>query len=399
MPLAGGLKVLSVFGTRPEATKMAPLVKALAKEYPRIKSKVLVTAQHREMLDQVLTDFDISADYDLDIMQENQTLAGTTQRVLERMTPVLEKERPHLMLVHGDTATAGSAALCAYYLRIPCGHVEAGLRTGDKYAPFPEEIMRKMADAISDLHFAPTDRSKTNLLREAIPEEGIFVTGNTAVDALLMTVKPGYRFREDVLNKIDYESRKNILVEVHRRENFGEGMENVGRALARIAAERSDVRLLVSLHRNPRAREPIRRHLEGLPGAMLFDPLDYPDYVNLMSRSYVVVTDSGGVQEEAPSLRVPVVVCREKTERPEALTAGTIALTGTDEKMIVDTVFELLENRARYDSMSGAGNPFGDGNASSRIVKAILYWFGLSSRRPPDFACPVRNEVGSSPCF
>ena len=380
------LNVLSVFGTRPEATKMAPLVKALEKQKPLINSKVLVTAQHREMLDQVLADFGIKADHDLDVMRENQTLAETTQRVLAGLTPVLQAERPDVVLIHGDTVTTASAALAAYYLRIPCGHVEAGLRTGDKYAPFPEEIMRKIADAISDIHFAPTELSKRNLLREGLSEESIFVTGNTAVDALLMTVRPDYVFKDERLNRIDFgASCRNILVEVHRRENFGQGMEDVGAALAEIARGREDVRLLVSVHKNPNAREPILRHLSGAPRTVLFDPVDYPDYVNLMDRCYLVVTDSGGAQEEAPTLGAPVVLCREKTERPEALASGTVVLVGTDRALIVNTVFDLLDNRERYDAMSKAANPFGDGRASERTVQALLYWFGLSSERPEDF--------------
>lgn len=380
------VKVMSVFGTRPEATKMAPLVRALEKESPAIRSKVLVTAQHREMLDQVLRDFGIASDYDLDVMRENQTLAETTERVLSGMTPILEAERPDLVLVHGDTATTASAALAAYYLKIPCGHVEAGLRTGDKHAPFPEEVMRRIADVISDIHFAPTSISKKNLLREGLSEDSIFVTGNTAVDALLLTVKDGYVFKDERLRRVDFgPMRRNILVEVHRRENFGQGMEDVGQALAEIARTREDVQLLVSVHRNPRAGEPIRRHLGALPRTVLFDPVDYPDYVNLMDRCYLVVTDSGGVQEEAPSLGAPVVLCREKTERPEALASGTVALVGTDRKLIVDTVFDLLDNKKRYDAMSRVANPFGDGHASERIVQALLYWFGLCPVRPEDF--------------
>lgn len=379
-------KVISVFGTRPEATKMAPLVKALSREAPAIESKVLITAQHREMLDQVLKDFDITPDYDLDVMRANQTLAETTERVLRGMTPILEAERPDLILVHGDTATTASAALCAYYLKIAVGHVEAGLRTGDKYAPFPEEVMRKIADTISDLHFAPTQMSKQNLLREGIPLDSIYVTGNTAVDTLLLTVKDGYVFRDAFLNEIEFESRRNILVEVHRRENFGQGMEDVGAALRHIAETRGDVQLLVSVHRNPKASEPIRRHLHGAPRTVLFDPLDYPDYVNLMNKAYLVVTDSGGAQEEAPSLGVPVVLCREKTERPEALHSGTVALVGTDRDLLVKTVVELMDNGARYAAMSQVGNPFGDGNASSRIVQAIRFKLELNSERPEDFS-------------
>ena len=381
----GKIKVLSVFGTRPEATKMAPLVKELARHSDLIDSKVLVTAQHRDMLDQVLRDFDIKSDYDLDVMRENQTLAHTTQSVLERMTPVLESERPDIVLVHGDTVTTASAALAAYYLRIPCGHVEAGLRTGDKYAPFPEEIMRKIADAISDIHFAPTQWAKENLLKEGIPEESIFVTGNTAVDTLLLTAKDDYVFKDETLNRIDFQSRKNIVVEVHRRENFGQGMENVAEALFAIAEKRHDVQLLVSVHRNPNAREPIMRHLSNAPRTVLFEPLDYPDYVNLVKRSYLVISDSGGIQEEAPSLGVPVVLCRDKTERPEAVSAGTVAIVGTNKDLIVDTVLDLLENSERYEKMSKARNPFGDGRASLRIVQALMYWFGLTCEKPCEF--------------
>ncbi|MGI6661990.1 MAG: non-hydrolyzing UDP-N-acetylglucosamine 2-epimerase [Bacillota bacterium] len=382
----GSLKVISVFGTRPEAIKMLPVVRALKERHPLIESKVLVTAQHREMLDQVLADFGVESDYDLDVMRPNQTLAETTKRVLEGLTPVLEKERPHLVLVHGDTTTTGAAALAAYYLRISVAHVEAGLRTGDKYAPFPEEVMRKIADIISDLHFAPTENAKGNLLREGYDPGSIFVTGNTAVDSLLMTVRKGYRFKEERLNEIDFESQRNILVEVHRRENFGEGMENIGRALARLTSERTDIRLLVSVHRNPKAREPILRHLKGAPRTVLFDPIDYPDYVNLMSRAYLIITDSGGVQEEAPSLGVPTLICREKTERPEALRAGTTLLVGTDIETIVDTTFDLLDNRARYERMSQVKNPFGDGRASERIVKAIMFRYGLAQDRPEEFS-------------
>jgi len=378
------IKILSVFGTRPEAIKMAPLVKKLSLN-SAIISKVLATAQHRQMLDQVMQGFDIRCDFDLDVMRENQSLTETTQRVLERITPILEFERPDMVLVHGDTATTASASLAAYYLKIPCGHVEAGLRTGDKYAPFPEEIMRKIADVISDVHFAPTLTAKKNLLNEGIPEKNIFVTGNTAIDALLLTVKDNYVFKEERLNHVDFRRKKSIVVEVHRRENFGEGMENIAKALATIAEKREDVQLLVSVHRNPNAREPIERHLSHIPRTMLFDPLDYPDYVNLMKRSYLIVSDSGGVQEEAPSLGVPVVLCRDKTERPEAVSAGTVALVGAKRDAIIDTVWDLLDNNERYEKMAKAKNPFGDGQASRRIVEALLYWFGFLPNRPDEF--------------
>lgn len=385
MRFVASIKAICVFGTRPEATKMVPLVQALKHQHPSFDTKVIITAQHRQMLDQVLKDFDIACDYDLDVMRPNQTLAETTQRVLAGITPVLEKERPDVVLVHGDTATTAAAALASYYLRIPVGHVEAGLRTGDKYAPFPEEINRRIADAVADFHFAPTERSKRNLLNEGTSPDSIFVTGNTAVDTLLMTVRDDYRFREERLNEVDFTSRRNILVEVHRRENFGQGMEDVGDALATVARVREDVQLLVSVHRNPNAREPIMRHLKDSPRTVLFDPIDYPDYVNLMSRSYLIITDSGGVQEEAPSLGVPTIVCREKTERPEALDAGTVVLVGTDKRKIVDTACDLLDNTIRYERMSQVNNPFGDGRASERIVHSLMYKFGLRPDRPKDF--------------
>lgn len=394
------IKVISVFGTRPEAIKMAPVVKAL-ETVPEIESRVVVTAQHREMLDQVLESFFIKADYDLDIMDYNQSLAQITVRVLERLTPVLESERPAILLVHGDTTTAAASALAAYYLKISCGHVEAGLRTGDKYAPFPEEMMRRIADDISDIHFAPTPVARDNLLKEGFSPENIYVTGNTVVDALLQTVKADYVFRSPRLRSvlkglqgINRESSgdrrqqvatKYILVEVHRRENFGPGMEEIGKALRWIGENRPDVRLLVSVHPNPNVKEPLLRWLEGCSRAITFDPLDYPDYVNLMSRCYLVISDSGGVQEEAPSLQVPVVLCREKTERPEALDAGFVVLTGASTSAICSTVCRLLDDARAYENMRPDKNPFGDGLASGRIVGAILYKYNLARVRPHEF--------------
>lgn len=387
---------------------MAPVVVRLSQDFPRIVSRVAVTAQHREMLDQVMMHFGLKQDYDLDIMTDRQTLAETTIRVLERLTPVLRKERPDIILVHGDTATTAAGALAAYYEKIPCGHVEAGLRTGDKYAPFPEEINRKIAGIISDIHFAPTARAKGNLLREGVPEESIFVTGNTAIDALFMTVEDGYVFSNQTLNSIDFtgnwDSRaanlkqgyftgcsgtrpraRTIVVEVHRRENFGQGMEDVCQAIKSIANQRKNsIRLIVSVHKNPNAREPILRHLGGIDNVTLCDPLDYPDYVNLINRAYFVISDSGGIQEEAPALGVPVVLCREKTERPEAIEAGTVTLVGTDRHLIMDTVNDLLDNVERYKQMATAKSPFGDGQAARRIAGALLYWFGVSQERPEE---------------
>ncbi len=450
----GKIKVMSVFGTRPEAIKMAPVIKAL-EAAPEIESRVTVTAQHREMLDQVLDCFSIKVDHDLDIMDYNQSLAQVTVRVLERLTRVLEKERPDMLLVHGDTVTTAASTLAAYYLRVPCGHVEAGLRTYDKYAPFPEEIMRKIADNISDLHFAPTIRAKENLLKEGFSQETIFVTGNTAVDALFMTVRDNHTFKDPRLRAIlsrpgaaldpagcadsrpdddagrgnsdglgdgggrgdtgggndggsggkrdgagEHSSRgehsgprhnrgcrntKDILVEVHRRENFGMGMEEIGRALRWIAEKREDVRLLVSVHPNPNVREPIMRWLKDAPRTVMFDPLDYPDYVNLMARCYLVISDSGGVQEEAPSVRVPVVLCREKTERPEAVDAGVVVLVGTRFSAITSVVSRLLGGGPDYEAMRPGKNPFGDGFASRRIVDAILYRYNLIRVRPHEF--------------
>lgn len=388
---------------------MAPVVIQLSRHSPEIVSRVAVTAQHREMLDQVMMHFGLTKDHDLDIMKENQSLGDTTVRVLERLTPVLKQERPDIILVHGDTTTTAASALAAYYEKIPCGHVEAGLRTGDKYAPFPEEINRRIAGLISDIHFAPTARAKDNLLREGISEESVFVTGNTAIDALFMTVREDYVFRNEALKALRFgtwagndcpgsgccdnqgcgrranDKVRSIVVEVHRRENFGRGMENICQALAGIARQRRhDVRFLVSVHKNPNAREPVIRHLDGIDNVILFDPLAYPDYVNLINRAYFVVSDSGGIQEEAPAIGVPVVLCRAKTERPEAIEAGTVTLVGTDKALIMDTINDLLDNIERYRQMATAGSPFGDGRAAERIAGALLHWFGLSAERPEE---------------
>ncbi len=384
------IKVLSVFGTRPEAIKMAPVVLQLSRRFPQIISKVAVTAQHREMLDQVMSYFGLKKDYDLDIMQQNQSLGHTTTRVIEGMGPLLRREQPDIILIHGDTTTTAACALAAYYEQIPCGHVEAGLRTGDKYAPFPEEINRRIAGLISDIHFAPTVGAKANLRKEGVPDSSVFVTGNTAIDALYMTVQDGYLFEDRILAGLDFHSWalkgvRTVVLEVHRRENFGRGMEDICKAISRVASERKDdVRFLVSVHKNPNAREPVLRHLRGKDNIILFEPLIYPDYVNLIKRSYLVVSDSGGIQEEAPALGVPVVLCREKTERPEAIKAGTVALVGTDKGLIVDTIEDLLDNTKRYAQMATAKSPFGDGRAAERITHALLHWFGLSRERPEE---------------
>lgn len=364
-------KVMPIFGTRPEAIKMAPVIKALAADPARFDVRVAVTAQHRELLDQTLRHFGIVPDHDLDLMRERQSLTYVATAVLAGLEPVLRSDRPDLVLVHGDTATTCFAALAAFYQRIPSGHVEAGLRSGDKYQPFPEEMNRRLAGAVVDLHFAPTPRAKANLLAEGVPEERIWVTGNTAIDALKLTVRDDYRFGDPRLGRLGAERRLVLVDSLHRRENFGPAMESVYRAVRRIAAERPDVDLVVALHRNPEARDVALRLLSDQPRVTVTESLDYPDWVNLMARAYLVVSDSGGIQEEAPSVGTPVLLLRDVTERPEAIEAGTVRMVGTDEGRIFGTVAELLDDPAAHARMAQASNPFGDGRASERIVEAI----------------------------
>lgn len=370
------IKVLSIFGTRPEAIKMAPVIKELEKHPGRFKSVVCVTAQHRQMLDQVLELFQIRPDYDLDIMQPGQDLFDVTCNVLTGLKPVLEKERPAIVLVHGDTTTTMAAALAAYYSRIRVGHVEAGLRTGNKYAPFPEEINRRLAGALTDLHFAPTEKSRGNLLAEGVPESSVFVTGNTVIDALL-AVAARVENDHDLRSRFDQQfsfldpAKRLILVTGHRRENFGEGFEQICSALAEIAARSPDVEILYPVHLNPHVQEPVRRILGKSPQVHLIAPLDYLPFVYLMKRSYLIITDSGGVQEEAPSLGKPVLVMRDTTERPEALAAGTVKLVGTDRQKIVAEALLLLNDSAAYQAMGRAHNPYGDGMAAARIVEVL----------------------------
>lgn len=370
------IKVLSIFGTRPEAIKMAPVIKELEKYPDRFKSVVCVTAQHRQMLDQVLELFEIRPDYDLDIMKPGQDLFDVTCNVLKGLKPVLEKERPAIVLVHGDTTTTMAAALAAYYSRIRVGHVEAGLRTGNKYAPFPEEINRRVAGALTDLHFAPTERSKSNLLAEGVPETSIFVTGNTVIDALL-AVAARVENDADLRCRFDQQfsfldpAKRLILVTGHRRENFGEGFEQICFALAEIAARNPEVEIVYPVHLNPNVQEPVRRILGASPQVHLITPLDYLPFVYLMKRSYLIITDSGGVQEEAPSLGKPVLVMRDTTERPEALAAGTVKLVGTDREKIVAEALLLLNDSAAYQAMGRAHNPYGDGQAAARIADVL----------------------------
>lgn len=368
------LKVLSVFGTRPEAIKMAPVVKALSR-MPGFESKVCVTAQHRQMLDQVLTLFDIVPDFDLDLMQPGQDLTEITANVLGGMKRVLKEWRPDLILVHGDTTTTFAASLAAYYEKIPVGHVEAGLRTGNIYSPWPEEMNRRLTGAISALHFAPTERARQNLLAEGVADQHIHVTGNTVIDALLEVVdrvshdeslKAGFAAQFPFLD----DSKKLILVTGHRRENFGDGFENICGALKTLG-QRSDVQIVYPVHLNPNVQEPVQRILSDCPQVQLIAPLDYLPFVYLMSRSYLIITDSGGVQEEAPSLGKPVLVMRDTTERPEALEAGTVRLVGTDGERIVREATELLDDPLAYEKMSRAISPYGDGCSSERITSCL----------------------------
>lgn len=379
------IKVLLVFGTRPEAIKMAPVIKELEKFPAEFRARVCVTAQHRQMLDQVLRLFEISPDYDLNIMKPGQDLFDITCEVIQGLKPVLTAESPDIVLVHGDTTTTMAASLAAYYSRLPVGHVEAGLRTGNKFAPFPEEINRRLTGALADLHFAPTEASRDNLLAEGVAADNIYVTGNTVVDALFsvsekLAGSPALKGRyEERFSFLD-PARRLVLVTGHRRENFGEGFDSICRALADIASARPDIEILYPVHLNPNVQEPVRRLLgeEGLQNVHLVEPVDYLPFVYLMNRAYLIITDSGGVQEEAPSLGKPVLVMRDTTERPEAVSAGTVRLTGTDRKRLVGEALRLLDDPEAYSRMSTAHNPYGDGMAASRIAGALRGRFARS---------------------
>lgn len=379
------IKVITIFGTRPEAIKMAPLVKKLNEE-KNIESKVCVTAQHREMLDQVLKLFDIKPDFDLNIMKAKQSLTGITTRVLEGLEEIFKQEKPDLVLVHGDTTTTFAGSLAAFYQKIKVGHVEAGLRTYDKYFPFPEEMNRKLTGAVADLHFAPTSGSKDNLLREGIDEAQVFVTGNTVIDAMEFTVEDSYAFNNVELDNIDYDKKKVIMVTAHRRENWGEGIENICKALKTIVEENKDVELVYLVHLNPVVKDVVYKILGQIERVHLLSPLDTKETHNLMNKCYMIMTDSGGLQEEAPHLGKPVLVLRDVTERPEAVKAGTVKLVGTDINKIVNAANKLIGDSAKYDEMSKAINPYGDGEASERIVAAILQNFGLKSNEYKEFA-------------
>ena len=362
------IKVLTVFGTRPEAIKMAPVVKELEKYPDEIESIVCVTAQHRQMLDQVLDLFEIKPDFDLNIMKPNQDLWTITSDVLLLMKDVFEKSKPDIVLVHGDTTTSMAAALSAFYARIPVGHVEAGLRTFDKYYPFPEEINRVFADAVCTYHFAPTDTSVNNLIKSAIPEEHIYKTGNTVIDALLHTVKNNQADLSYIGLNPDL---KTILLTSHRRENFGEPIRNICKAVLELVEKNKDIQVVYPVHLNPNVQKPVKELLDNKERIHLIEPMEYAPFSTLMKKSHIIMTDSGGVQEEAPSLGKPVIVLRSTTERPEAVEYGTVKLAGTDKDTIVREVQNLLDNETEYKKMSEAINPYGDGLASKRIVKII----------------------------
>ena len=364
------MKVMSVFGTRPEAIKMAPLVKAIQAD-PELESVLCVTAQHREMLDQVLELFELTPDYDLNVMKPNQTLSMITANVLTGMEEVLVKEQPDIVLVHGDTSTTFTAALAAFYQKIKVGHVEAGLRTYDMYSPFPEEVNRVLTGHLASIHFAPTERNRQNLLREGVSDDRIAITGNTVVDALLEVAGKPYEFEDETLKNIDFENKRVITVTCHRRENLGEYMENIFSAIRDIAEEFDDVEVVYPVHLNPKVRETAGKILSGINNVHLINPLSYQPFVNLMAKSYFIITDSGGMQEEAPSLGKPVLVVRKETERPEAIAAGTVKLAGVERETIAGLARELLKDPAAYAAMSEASNPYGDGTASAQIVEAL----------------------------
>lgn len=377
------IKVMTVFGTRPEAIKMAPLVRAL-EQCENTESIVCVTAQHRQMLDQVLDIFKIQPDYDLDIMEPRQTLATITEKSLRGLDTVLDEAAPDIVLVHGDTSTTFAGALAAFYHKVPVGHVEAGLRTFDKYSPFPEEMNRKLVGQIASLHFAPTARNEKNLAAEGI-RDGVFVCGNTVVDAIHLTVWDGFAFRDPALQALDFENNRVVLVTAHRRENYGEPMENICRAIARLSARYPDVHFVYPVHLSPYVRETAEKFLGGNERIHLIAPLAVDEMHNLMARCYLVMTDSGGLQEEAPGLGKPVLVLRRETERPEAIEAGTVRLAGVEEETIFSMACELFDSREAYAKMAHAVNPYGDGCTSARIVQAIEQYFGRRPDAPARF--------------
>ena len=368
------IKVMSVFGTRPEAIKMAPVVKALEAD-DAIESIVCVTAQHREMLDQVLELFQIKPDYDLDIMQHGQTLSDITCRILKGLEGVIHEAKPDMVLVHGDTTTTFAASLAAFYNHTKIGHVEAGLRSYDLYSPFPEELNRSLTGRMANLHFSPTESNVQNLLRENIPAEHIYQVGNTVIDALVGVIRQDYQFEDDSLNQIDYANRQVILLTAHRRENLGEPMRSIFSAVRKIVDDFPEAELIFPMHKNPKVRELAQEYLGGSNRIHLIEPLEYEPFANLQARCDLILTDSGGIQEEAPALGKPVLVLRRETERPEAVAAGTVLLAGVEEQTIYDMTAKLLSDSEAYDKMANAVNPYGDGKSAKRIADIIKSYF------------------------
>ena len=375
---------MTIFGTRPEAIKMAPLVKKM-EEVEEIESIVCVTAQHREMLDMVLDLFEISTDFDLNIMKHGQTIADINISILKGLENVFEESKPDIVLVHGDTSTTFMGALASFYQKIKVGHVEAGLRSGNIYSPYPEEMNRRLTGVLSNLHFAPTLSNYNNLINEGVSKENIFVTGNTVIDALLQVIKEDYIFDNPLLNKIDYENKKVIVMTCHRRENWGEPMENIFRAIREIAEKHNEVEIIYPIHMNPSIRALANDMLEGINNLHLIEPLDYEPFANLLNKAYLIITDSGGIQEEAPALGKPILVLREETERPEAVEAGTVKVVGVNQERIVAEITDLLKNKESYLRMANAVNPYGDGKACERIIQVLMHMHGYTSEKPQFF--------------
>ncbi|MEA3453557.1 MAG: UDP-N-acetylglucosamine 2-epimerase (non-hydrolyzing) [Candidatus Caldatribacteriota bacterium] len=379
------IKIAMIFGTRPETIKMFPIISEIKKYHHLIDYRIIVSAQHREMLDQMLEIFQINPGYDLDIMEQGQSLSDITKNCLLGIGRILKEEKPSMVLVQGDTTTTFAGALAAFYEKIKIGHVEAGLRTNNKYYPFPEEVNRHLTSVLTDLHFAPTTQSYENLVSEGVKKEDIFISGNTVIDSLLLMIKENYIFRESRLKDKKIFEKKIILVTMHRRENWGEPLRETCQTINKIINEHSNISVIFPLHKNPEIRRNVQEILQNKKDILLLDTLDYDDMINLMSKSYIILTDSGGIQEEAPSLGKPVLVLRDETERPEAVKAGVVKLVGTNEGRICSEVKILLNNQEKYTEMSKNINPYGDGKASERIVKKILYDFNLIDQSPTEF--------------
>ena len=379
------IKIAIIFGTRPETIKMFPIISEINKYPHLLDCRIIVSGQHREMLDQMLDIFQINPDYDLNIMKQGQSLSNITKNSLLGIEKILKKERPSMVLVQGDTTTTFTGALAAFYQKIKIGHIEAGLRTNNKYSPFPEEINRHLTSVLVDLHFAPTKQSSKNLLSEGVKREDVFISGNTVIDSLFLMIKENYIFREPLLKNKKIFEKNIILVTMHRRENWGEPLRKTCRAINKIIGEYPDVSVIFPLHKNPEIRRNVKEILQNKKDILLLDTLDYDDMINLMSKSYILLTDSGGIQEEGPSLGKPVLVLRDETERPEAVEAGVVKMIGTNEERVYREVVILLDSKDKYREMSKNINPYGDGRASERIVKKILYNFNLINQSPDEF--------------